>query len=241
MERKKYILITILSAFSLILVSQNNIPIYRAFLSGDMTKWKFSMDSIEAKKPKTNKDNLDLINYQYGYIGWCIGQKKKAEAEKYMAKTEKLIELLEKNRYNLSMLHAYKATMVGFEIGLSPYKAPFIGQQSLTHAAKAIELDSQNAFAYIQLGNIDFYTPKVFGGSKQKAITHYVKALKLMQSEKGSTLHNWNYMNLLATIINAYMKVEDYETAKKYAQRTLIIEPEFDWVKNRLYPELLKK
>ncbi|MGC9385086.1 MAG: hypothetical protein ACP5D6_10845, partial [Kosmotogaceae bacterium] len=52
---------------------------------------------------------------------------------------------------------------------------------------------------------------------------------------------NWNYLNLLATIINAYYEIGNYEKAKQYCIKTLAIESNFDWVKNVLYPKTLKK
>ena len=191
------------------------------------------------KKPIITK--LDLLNYQYGYIAWCISKEKTNEAEKYIDKSEKLIELLERQSYNLPMLYAYKAAFIGFELGISPYKAPFIGAKSLSYAQQSVGLDSLNAMAYVQLGNIAFYTPKMFGGSKPEAMQYYFKAIKIMQEEIESTKQNWNYLNLLATIINAYMDLEQYDMAKKYCIKTLSIEPEFDWIKNNLYPQILKK
>ena len=240
MERTKYLFVILFSLFTLVLFGQNNKSIYQAYVNGNMDKWKYAMDSLEAIKTISNKENLDLINYQYGYIAWCISNKKKSEAEKYMNKSKKLIELLEKQHYNLSMLYAYKAALVGFEIGISPYKAPFIGQQSLSFANQSVDFDSLNALAYMQLGNIAFYTPKMLGGSKPEAIQYYFKALKIMQEGIESTNGNWNYLNLLATIINANMELKQYELAKKYCLETLAIEPQFDWVKNELYPEILK-
>lgn len=240
MERTKYLFVVLFSLFTLVLFGQNNKSIYHAYVSGDMDKWKYAMDSLEVVKPKNNKEYLDLINYQYGYIAWCISKEKTNEAKEYINKSEKLIELLEKQRYDLSMLYAYKAAFIGFEIGISPYKAPFIGSRSLTYANQSVGFDSLNALAYAQLGNITFYTPKMFGGSKPEAMQYYLKALKIMQAGLESTKQNWNYLNLLATIINAYLELEQYDMAKKYCLKTLAIEPEFDWVKNKLYPEILK-
>ena len=81
----------------------------------------------------------------------------------------------------------------------------------------------------------------MFGGSKGLALEHYLKAMKFMESSNDYKTNNWNYLNLLATIINAHIELNQYEEAKKYCIKTLAIEPGFDWVKNNLYPKLLKK
>ncbi|NCC98085.1 MAG: hypothetical protein EOL95_00055 [Bacteroidia bacterium] len=206
-----------------------------------MTKWKVAMDSIDAIKQKNNKEVLDLINYQYGYIGWCIGSNKNDKAEKYLKKATDNLKKLEEKKYNESMLFAYRAAFVGFEIGLAKYKAPFIGMNSLKYAKKSVSINASNLLGYMQLGNIYFYMPKMFGGSKSLALEHYSKALKLMESSNDYKINNWNYLNLLVTIINAHVELNQYEEAKKYCIKTLTNEPGFDWVKDNLYPEILKK
>lgn len=241
MERKKYLLIVFFSFMLVPSFGQNNKTIYQAYISGNMVDWKNAMDSLEAIQSKTNKDKLDLINYQYGYIAWCIDKDKISEAEKYMKKSEELIMKLEQTKYNLSMLYAYKAAFIGFKIGISPYKAPFIGSESLNFAKQSVITDSTNALGYVQLGNIAYYTPNLFGGSKKEAMQHYKRALNLMERQPNKTYHNWNYLNLLATIINAFLELEQYKMAKYYCVKTLSVEPNFDWVINKLYPQVLKQ
>jgi tetratricopeptide (TPR) repeat protein len=238
MERKKNILIALFISLLLPAFGQINQTIYKSYISGNMVEWKKYMDSY---KSITNAEKLDLINYQYGYIAYCIDQDKKSEAEKYLQKAENLIADLEKQQYNLSMIYAYKAAFVGFKIGLSPYKAPFIGNQSLIFAKKSIALDGNNFLGYIQLGNIAFYTPSIFGGSKTDALSHYKRALELMEKKPDCIKYNWNYLNLLSAIINNYYELKQFDLAKKYCIKTLAFEPEFDWVKNQLYPKILKQ
>lgn len=240
MEGKAYLFVILNSLCPYFSFGQNSEAIYNAYIRGDMGKWKYSIDSLENIRNKTNEEKLELINYQYGYIAWCIDQQKINEAEKYIEKSEELIKLLEKQTYTLSILYAYKAAFVGFKIGISPYKAPFIGKQSLTYAKKSVALDSANPFAYIQLGNIAYYTPELFGGSKSEAMQHYKIALQLMERNSYSVNQNWNYLNLLAIIIQAYIDTGQYTKAKEYCIKALTIESEFDWVKNKLYPEILK-
>ncbi len=203
-----------------------------------MVAWKTYMDSYKAN---TNEQKLTLINYQYGYIAYCIGKDNDVEAEKYLAKSETLLAELEKEQYKTSMVNAYKSAFVGFKIGLSPYKAPFIGQESLNYAKKSLTLDGSNYFGYVQLGNIAFYTPAIFGGSKTDAIKHYLKALELLEKNPFSLKNNWNYLNLLATIINAYYEMGENENAKTYCIKTKAIEPNFDWVHNDICPHKNEK
>jgi hypothetical protein len=121
------------------------------------------------------------------------------------------------------------------------YKAPIIGPKSIQYAKKAISLDSTNCWGHMQLGDIEFYTPKVLGGSKAMALKHYLKALRLMEKDKVYKVQNWNYINLLATIIHAYVDLNQYDAARRYCVKSLVDEPTFLWVKNNLYPKVLEK
>ncbi len=238
MERKKYLLIAIFIGLIGTVSGQTDPTIYKAYIRGHMAKWLKHMELYHAS---SNAQKLELINYQYGYIAYCIKKKNKDEAEKHLQKAEKLLADLAKQQYKMSMVNAYKSAFVGFKIGLSPYKAPFIGKRSLAYAKKSIALEHSNYFGYVQLGNIAFYTPSMLGGSKTDAIKHYLKALKLIEKNPTLLKNNWNYLNLLATIINAYYETGKYDLAKKFCIKTLAIEPQFYWVKDQLYPQTLKK
>jgi len=241
MERKRNLLIGLFLIHFIGLFGQSNKNIYQAYITSNMGLWKSTIDSLERISHLTNAKKLDLLNYHYGYIGWCIDQNKSSEANKHVAKARHIIKQLENDKYNLSMLQAYHSALIGFEIGLSPYKAPFIGAKSQEYAEQSIAIDSANALGYEQLGHIYYYKPKLFGGSKNEAVKYYEKALKLMESKPSDLKSNWNYLNLLATIVKAYLETEQYDTAKNYSLKALHVEPEFDWIKNSLHPQILKK
>lgn len=241
MEGTKHILLAVALLLSLGLRSQPRSQIYRAYAAGDMGRWKIVMDSVGAVKQKTNKETLELIGYQYGYIAWCIGNSKEDEAKRYLRAATAYVEKLEQQKYGIPTLYAFKAAFIGFEIGFAKYKAPFIGPRSLEFAKASVRLDTLNALGYMQLGNIAYYTPRMFGGSTKEAIGHYLKALKILESNREYGTSTWSYLNLLATIVSAYMDEKQYELAKKYCLRALAVEPNFTWVKKSLYPQVQKK
>jgi tetratricopeptide (TPR) repeat protein len=83
--------------------------------------------------------------------------------------------------------------------------------------------------------------PAAFGGSKELAIENYQKAEKLMESSASEIKENWNYISLLLAIGKAHDETANYKMAKVYYEKILKIEPRFAWVKNELYPNILKK
>ena len=104
--------------------------IYNAYLTNDMKTWKNIIEKINVENGKSNERNLELLNYEYGYIGWCLGTKNKKEAKIYIDKGEKRIETLVKNKYKLSVIYAYKSAFNGYQIALNKSKAPFYGGKS---------------------------------------------------------------------------------------------------------------
>ncbi|MBP6577255.1 MAG: tetratricopeptide repeat protein, partial [Chryseobacterium sp.] len=184
---------------------------------------------------------LELINYQYGYIGWCIGNKKNNVAEQYIQLGESNIAVLEKSGYKPSWINSYKSAFYGYKIGLNKLKAPFIGPKSVECAELSMKQDAENPYGFIQFANSQYYMPAVFGGSKSEALKYYMKAEKIMEKNQNQIKEDWNYLSLLSMIAIAYTELNDYKNAKEYYNKILNIEPNFLWVKNELYPKLLKK
>jgi tetratricopeptide (TPR) repeat protein len=210
--------------------------VYEAFVTKDMVKWKVTMDKMEASSPLTQAQLLELMNYQYGYIGWCLGEDKNQEAKKYMEKAEAAALLLIKRQYKESQAHAYLAAIYGFKVSLSPLKAPTLGPKCLEQVELALSKDKQNPFAYLQYGNALYYRPKLFGGSKEKAMPYFLKAEQLMLAT--DVKDDWNYLNVLALIGLGYLETGQPKKADQYFKKALELEPRFAWVKDELVPKL---
>lgn len=242
MEGKKYLLILLISIFSFNHLSANyKSQIYNAYINNDMGKWKTTIDRMNQEKNKSNEFILELVNYQYGYIGWCIGEKNNSEAKEYLDLAWHNLEVLEKASYKLSYVNSYKSAFYGFRIGLNILRAPFIGPRSVECAELAIKLDKTNPQGYFQYGNTQYYMPSAFGGSKQTAIEYYLKAEKLMEAKGDEIIGDWDYLNLLAIIGRAYYDLEKYKEARLYYEKILKIEPDFLWVRDELYPDIKNK
>lgn len=214
--------------------------IYNAYIENNMQQWKKVMDKMNLEIKRSNEFLFELLNYQYGYIGWCMGNKQQKQAKEYLALADKNIEILEKYNYQMSMLNAYKSAFYGYRIGLNKFQAPFIGPKSIDCAKKSIQLDENNPYGYIQIGNSEFYMPAAFGGSKKVALENFLKAEKLMLKHPENIKNDWNYLSLLAMIVMSYKELKQYEMAKYYCEKALKMEPEFLWVKIDLYPEIKK-
>ena len=240
MERKNYFVLIFFLLLCLSLQANYNALIYDAFINNKMSQWQTTIDNMQIQKNKSKENTLSLINYQYGYIAWCISNKKNKEAEKYLTLAEKNTELLEEINFRPSYTKAYRAAFYGFRIGLTPYKAPFLGPKSIDNAKSAMQLDKNNPYGYMQYGNALYYMPAMFGGSKTEAMKYFKKAQVLMEVNKNSS-KDWNYLNLLTIIAKGHSDLQEYKQAKGYYEKILSIAPNFTWVKETLYPEIIKK
>jgi tetratricopeptide (TPR) repeat protein len=241
MERKKHsVILSILFWGAIQFLSANNgKAIYNAYLSGNMSAWRFTIDNMTSKQSKAIPELIELVNYQYGYIGWAIGNNQRKLAETYLKAARKNLELIQDAEP--SLYYSYKAAFIGFEIGLHKYKAPLIGFQTIELVKQAIEIDKTNPFALIEKGNILFYMPSIFGGSKKNALDYYLSAYQIMSNNTKYKTVNWNYLNVQVLIAKTYEELGFIHTAIAWYEKILSREPKFIWVKDDLYPKLLKK
>jgi tetratricopeptide (TPR) repeat protein len=242
MERTQHKLIFLLLLFSFTAIrAEYRSEVYYAYVNNKMERWKNVMDRMEAIKFKSNEMIIELINYEYGYIGYCMGVEKKDEAKKYFDLATKNIETLEKTGYKISEINAYKSAFYGFRIGFNKLSAPFNGPKSIDYAKKALEQNKENYLAYVQYGNAQFYMPAAFGGSKKEAMAYFLKAKAILERNPEETKGNWNYLNVMTLIGQAYTALEDYNSALTTYEYILSFEPGFTYVRDELYPELKKK
>lgn len=115
--------------------------------------------------------------------------------------------------------------------------APVIAQKIYDLLSVANEHDSLNPRAYLIKGIMLFNTPKMFGGSKQKAINNFNKALKIFEMNFHKEI-NWGNLESLAWKGQALVKLNKLNKAKELYLEALQIEPKFSWVKNKLLPGL---
>jgi tetratricopeptide (TPR) repeat protein len=242
MQRLRFLLLIVLfAAFTFSIQAGNREDVYNCYVNNRMSMWKSLIDGLNQKSEKSDSMLLELVNYQYGYIGWCLEKNRNDEALVYVKLAEGNVKLLEAKKSELSLLNAYKSALYGFHIDLSKFSAPFIGPKSSDCAKKAISLNPNQPFGYIQMGNVKYHSPSLMGGSKTEAIRYYLKAKVMMEKKKEEIRGDWNYLSLLVSIARAYESVNDNVKAKAMYEEILKFEPAFSWVKDELYPKLLGK
>jgi hypothetical protein len=108
-------------------------------------------------------------------MGYLLGKKENSKVRSLLDETEKLLEEWLKKRPGNSRLLGIKAGLVGFRIGLSPMRAPFLGQRNLDAYEEAIKNNPSEPMGWLEKGNSMFHRPSMFGGDKMKLKMHLGK------------------------------------------------------------------
>jgi tetratricopeptide (TPR) repeat protein len=241
----RYLKITIflILLFSDLFVSaqaSNRELIYNAYIQGNMKKWESVIISIEKQKPSTLDEKFELISYYYGHIGYLLGIKNYEQAARYIDKGDKLIADVLKHAPKNATAYAFKGSFIGFRIGMSKFKAITLGPESSKSIAHALQLEPANIQAHVDKANALYHTPGIFGGDKKQSLKLFLKATTLLEKSK-QTDNNWFYLNVLTLTAKNYEALEQYQNAKAIYEKIMRISLDYKWVKNELYPALLKK
>jgi tetratricopeptide (TPR) repeat protein len=237
-------LVAVLSSLASYSVSTYSDSLFSAYLKSDMSQWKQVIDDMHANDLNTSDVDFtaELVGYQYGYIAWMLGNDFEDEAEKYLDIAEENLEWLEEEKYDSSMTLSFRAAFYGFRIGINSWYVTMYGFKCGNSAEEAKRIDPNNPFAYVQLANVKYYQPEIMGGSKAKAMDYYLEAEKFYLKQNSSDLkNNWLYLNVLAMIAITYSEFEEYDKAKVYYEKMLVLQPNYGWIKYEKLPELVNK
>lgn len=212
--------------------------IYEAYVSGNISAWIPVIRQLEKSQPASTKGKLELLNYYYGYTGYLISVDKFNLAELYIERAEKLMQEIVSASPDNATVYAYMGSFLGFRIGMNKFKAPVLGPKSLEYIDRSIAMDPDNAQGFLEKGNASYYTPSLFGGSKEDAIRYYNRAIQLLEAT-GQTKSNWLYLNALTILAQAYEKTDRRQEAEAMYSKILRLEPQFKWVRDELYPNFL--
>lgn len=216
---------------------------YQAFIGNRMDTWESTMIQLE-KEVSQKQDVLltyDLVVAQYGYIAWCLGNKNNKKAETILSKAEKNLDRLMDKRKNWAELYAFQASFWGFRIAISNAKAVYLGPRSLKAINKAVELNKHSPVVWLEKGNSLYYRPAIVGGSKTEAVDCYNTSVRLFESTPNTLQDNWLYLNAMTTLARSYEETGNITKARTTYEKILKFEPNYKWVKEELYPRLMKK
>lgn len=209
---------------------------YTAYINNSKPAWNIALKQLEEQE--TEELQLLLAKSYYGAAGTALGNKDEDWASELLDKSAILTKEFIKKDKNNAEANALLSAVYGLKIGLSPMKGMFLGSKSNSLASNGLKLDEKSAFTnYVKATNL-FYTPSAFGGDVKESLTYFEKAKSIY--EKNGQIKTWEYLNTLATLGQAYHKVEDFAKAKNTYETALEIAPNFGYVKFYLLPQTEK-
>ena len=212
--------------------------IYRAYVYDRMPLWESTLQTMEFEYRQQPDPGLlyDILLAKYGLIGYYLGTDQENEAEAMLDRANNYLDILSEDRNYRAEAKLFEAAFYGFRIGLRPRRAVRFGPRSSRLIDEALEINPDYPRAHIEKGNVLYYAPSIFGGSKSKAIEHYEKAIELMEDSMANN-HRWLYLSTLVSLAEAYKEAGDRETGIAILEKALRFEPDFHWVKEEKLPE----
>jgi tetratricopeptide (TPR) repeat protein len=209
-----------------------NQEIYQAYISGNMSRWEGLI-----RRPLPTYSQLDPYDYAmacYGFIGYCMGMDDKSAARPYLNRLEKMTDSLLERHPDDPRILALRGALYGFRMNYQPQKIPFIGPKSLSYIQQAIEKGPECPQAWAEAGNKDWYMPALFGGSRERALQEYEKAIGLMEKNPGSIRGSWYYLNINMILAGWYAQQSRTFAANEIYRKLLAMEPDFNWARQEL-------
>ncbi|MBN2089279.1 tetratricopeptide repeat protein [candidate division KSB1 bacterium] len=186
--------------------------------------------------------DLRIVDYLFSKNA-LEDKKLKADAEKY---TEEALEHLEKSielKEDFPENYALKSNLLGKKIAFSPMKAIYLGPRSGIVSGKAMELGGQNPRVNLLIGISTLYTPTMFGGGADKALTLINQSIAIFDASTDtvSIMPDWGKAEAYGYQGMIFMQQEKYPDARQSFQKALEINPQYGWVKYHLMKQLEEK
>ena len=230
---------TLLTIFILTSFSLFANDLYKAYLAGDMQKWGDYLAQTDQRTDFSVEELASIANYEYGYIAWCLDEKRNDEAKHRLKQFVNRINCLDSLHYDPSMIAVFRSSVCAYDLSL--YKRDLVKtmKEAIHYTELGVKLDPKNPLALTLQGNVKFYTPAMFGGSKKEALDFFLKAEYLMRENKMTDC--WNFRALQLCIAQCYEKVESKKAAINYCEKILSEVPDFAYVRDVYLPKLLGK
>ncbi len=220
-----------------------NQQFYSAYLTNTPQVWEDGIQKLNTvyEASKDIEILYQIAHAEFGIIGAYMGKRDKESAAKWIEKAEAHTEILIKENKDWPEALALMANILSIKIGLNPMTGMTLGPKSERYAKKALKKNDQLPQAWAQKAASYYHTPAMFGGSMKKAVTNYEKTVALFEKDMDALHYNWEYLDALAWLGQAYTKNEQYDQAKTTYEKALRIAPDFGWVKHVLLPRMEKE
>lgn len=224
-------------------VSSTRNMIFEAYQKGNSPLWRQAITQLEQQKDFLSQTDLayELALAKYGLIGYCLATESCQDVDDLIDETEEHLDYLLDQDKVLAKSKAMYGALLAMKIGLNPAKAIYLGPRSSSYIDGAVKLNPQSPEAWVEMGNMRFHAPALFGGDLDESIACFEKAAALF--EQGSQIDriNWLYLHALVWAAQGYEKKEEWIKALNIYQKIHSTYPDFVWVSEELLPAIRSK
>jgi len=189
-----------------------------------------------------------LIHYYIGYtdlriVNYCFSKNDKEMAKKFVDDGIEYLKKAIELKGDFAEGYALLSSLYGNKIGLNPLLGITLGPKSGRMRKKALQLAPENPRVHLIAGQSAYYTPRMWGGGKEKALKHIQKAIQCFNTFKVEKpiLPTWGHEEAYAYLGLIQMDLGDFPEARKSFQKALEINPNYGWVKHVLLKKLEEK
>jgi len=214
-----------------------------AFVKYDANLYKQSIGLCEralSAEPQNVLAKYYLAYNQYRLLSMPTKNTNENLFDTYFNQAVQNAKSISKQKGFESEANALLAATYMMKLSRNQSEAPAISKEVYSLLEQAKTYDSLNPRVYLIRGVMLFYTPKMFGGSIQKALENFDKAISLFKSKTGNSI-DWGYLEALAWKGQALTKLNKLNDAEEVYNKALKTEPGFSWVKRVLLPALQKQ
>ncbi|GAB4417740.1 MAG: hypothetical protein OHK0039_28460 [Bacteroidia bacterium] len=214
--------------------------VFAAYNTSDPQPWRQGIDILtRAYETSKSRDALyELALAEYGFIGWCLSSEDCPDLGARLDRTQTYIERLIALEPAAGRGPAMLGALLAMRMGLNPAKAIYLGPRSSSLIAEALEKAPQDPATWVEMGNLRYHAPAIFGGSKTEAVRCFARAVALFDAQPALRRDNWLYLHSLAWLGQAYEATGQRAAALDTYRRALAFAPNFSWVRDELLPAL---
>lgn len=190
---------------------------------------------------------IALADFRIANYLLAQGKKNKDQASRHLKEAAEHLEDATRKevtgddaRTTAAEVYALLSSVYGRQISLSGIKGMFLGPKSGNLLKKAEQLAPDNPRVVLSAAIGAFNTPKMWGGSKERAIEGFQRAAELFAREKPTDpIHPvWGHSETYAWLGIAYMDRNEENSAREAFEKALEIDPDNGWVKYELLPKV---
>lgn len=179
----------------------------------------------------------------YRLTSFHFSQQQKDNAKPFIEDgIEKLKKSIELND-EFAEAHSLLSSLYGNKIALNPLLGMTLGIKSGNEMSTAKKLEPENPRTHLIAGQSAYFTPRLFGGGKDKAATAFSNAIECYENYQlqNPLYPDWGREEAYSWLGIVQLDQEEYAAAKANFEKSLQINPDYGWVKYKLLPEVNKK